>query len=328
MKGRRGQQKVPRLAPLCQGHEETKRLAATNSAVDLDRLLRAIRQAGGVVTVSNGGQQENGNDPLETTSNQQVGSTASQPQAPPPGGQSSLTFPRFSELAPEVRSMIWQDAINIPRLIYIHIGIPGTGAWSVFDRFILNMNYLAETENSLSSLFSTCRESRGELRRAARPGPDPSRARWADMLGLAQLRPTGADLVYMGGLNDLGRTPPADTNRIIPLALVLGDVLPWVMVNADIFVSYFNPDPNEQPENPTDKALADLRALGNAYAPQAAREDGLHAGQLPAEVGDCLPVHDPGPQGGLYHLVLYPLRPPRDHCRWGHGRLDGRLEPV
>ncbi|KKY37931.1 hypothetical protein UCDDA912_g02148 [Diaporthe ampelina] len=71
-------------------------------------------------------------------------------------------------------------------------------------------------------------------------------------------------------------------NKIIPLSLVLGNVLPRVMVNGDIFVRYFNPDPNRQHENPVDKALADLRALGNQYAPLFADDPaGLPRPRLP-----------------------------------------------
>lgn len=286
LKGRRAQ-KAPRTAPLCQGHEETLRLTATNAAVDVDRLQRAIQRAGGVVvTVSDGGKQEKGKEPLAPASNQQVGSTVAQPQAPPPEEEEGESFPKFPDFVSELRCMIWKEAINDPRLIYIHFGIPGARTPTRFDRCILNRNHLAETRNPRRSVFNTCCEGRGECRRTARPDSDHSRYRWFRLLGLGRLKPTRSDLVYVGGLQGQGRVPPADTSRIIPLALALGDVLPWVMVNADIFVNYFNPDPSRQPENPMDKALADLRALptlgsGNLHMFADNAQHGLPHPQLP-----------------------------------------------
>lgn len=279
MTGRRTQ-KSPRPAPLRRGHEETKRLTATNATtVDIDRLLRAIRQARRVVITLAKGEQPAGNVSLKPNSNQQVSSTTSQPQVPP-GGQPSATFPRFSELAPELRTMIWEQAMEDPRLIYVHLGVPGTGAVTTFDCFIMNSNYLDEAGNPRTSLLDTSSESSAEVLRIERG--DASRARWLGMLGIAQLYPTKADLVYLGGLKDLGRTPPADTNKIIPLSLVLGNILPRVMVNADVFVNYFNPDPGQEPENPINKALADLRTLDNQYAPLLADDpNGLPRPRLP-----------------------------------------------
>ncbi|KAK7699286.1 hypothetical protein SLS64_011744 [Diaporthe eres] len=206
----------------------------------------------------------------------------SQPQVPS-GEQSSDTFPRFSELAVELRIMIWQHAMDDPRLIYIHLGIPGSGAVTTFDRFILNRNYLAETRNPRPSLLDASSESSAEVRRMEEGGA--SRTRWLGLLGLAQFHPTRADLVYIGGLRDHGRTPPGDTNKIIPLSLVLGNILPRVMVNADVFVKYFDPDENQDPENPIDKALADLRALGDQYAPFFADDpSGLPRPRLPGSM--------------------------------------------
>lgn len=260
-------------------------MTATNAAVNVDRLQHAIRRAGGVaITASNGGQQEKGKGPLEETPNQQVGPTGSQPQAPPEES-SSNAFPLFPEFPRELRCLIWEEAINDPRLIYIHFGIPGTRFVPFIDRCILNRNHLAETRNPRRSVFNTCSEGREESRRTARRDSDHSRYRWLRLLGLDQLNPTGSDLVYVGGLQDLGRAPPADTSRIIPMALVLGDVLPWVMVNADIFVSYFNPDPSRQPEDPVGKALADLRALYPGDGDMAIFADNVRTGlphpQLP-----------------------------------------------
>ncbi|KAG6357557.1 hypothetical protein INS49_013434 [Diaporthe citri] len=218
-------------------------------------------------------------DSLTPTSNQQVSSTMSQPQAPP-GEQSNATFPRFSELAAELRIIIWQHAMDDPRLMYVHLGIPGTGAVTTFDRFIMNGNYLAATTNPRSGLIDACSESSGEVHRIE--SWDTSKVRWLGMLGLTQYYPTRADLVYMGGLRDGGRTPPADANKIIPLSLVLGNILPRVMVNADVFMKYFDPDENQDPENPIDKALADLRTLGDQYAPLLADDpNGLPRPRLP-----------------------------------------------
>lgn len=198
----------------------------------------------------------------------------------PPGEQSSATFPRFSELAAELRTMIWQHAMDDPRLIYIHVGIPGSGVVTTFDLFIMNRNYLVEARNPRSNLLDVSSESSAEVRRMERG--DASRTRWLDILGLAQFYPTRADLVYIGGLRDGGRTPPSDTNKIIPLSFVLGNILPRVMVNADVFVKYFDPDENQEPENPIDKALADLRTLPNQYAPLFADgPDGLPRPRLP-----------------------------------------------
>lgn len=164
--------------------------------------------------------------------------------------------------------MIWQNAMDDPRLIYIHLGIPGTGAVAAIDRFIMNATYLAEKRHPRSGVILACKESREEVNRVSRiERDDASRTAWLARLGLTQYRPTRADLVYMGGLRDGGRAPPADSNKIIPLGLVLGNVLQRVMLNADVFVDYFAPDPSRQPENPVDKALADLRTLGNHYKP-------------------------------------------------------------
>lgn len=262
IKGRRAQ-KASRLAPLCQGHEETKRLAATNAAVDVDRLLRAIRRAGDAVATVSNGKQEKGKGPMFPTADQQAGWTP--PSQISPEEQPAHSFPGFLELPRELRSLIWQNALDEPRLIYIHLGIPGMGAVAAIDRFVMNANYLAEKRTPRSNLILACQESSEEVNRADRQ--DPSRTAWLARLGLAQYHPTRADLVYMGGLRDAGRTPPADANRIIPLGLVLGNVLPRVMLNADVFVDYFAPRPDQQPENPLDKALADLRTLGNHYTP-------------------------------------------------------------
>lgn len=273
-------QKAPRPAPLCRGHEETKRLAATNATtVDVDRLLRAIQQAGGAVITVCKGEKAADKVSLTPNSNQQVGSTVSQPQVPP-GEQSDATFPRFSELAAELRTMIWQHAMDDPRLIYVHLGIPGSGAVTTFDRFIMNRIYLAEARNPRSSLLDASDESSAEVRRAEEG--DASRTRWLGMLGLAQYHPTRADLVYMGGLRAGDQTPPADANKVIPLSLVLGNILSRIMVNADVFVNYFDPDESQEPENPIDKALADLRTLGNQYAPLfTADSNGLPRPRLP-----------------------------------------------
>lgn len=131
------------------------------------------------------------------------------------------------------------------------------------------------------------------------------------MLGILEFHPTAADLVYLGSVQDQGRDPPADTNRIIPLSLVLGNVLPWVCVNGDVFVKYFARDDlngNEPPENPIEKGLTSLRALNTQFAPplrrhtrrsaepQAPREQGLHTRQLPPSMGDPVHVHGPGPR--------------------------------
>lgn len=273
-------QKVPRLAPLCRGHEETKRLAATHTAVDVDRLLQAIRLAGGAFAISaKAGEQKNVQASLESAPNQQVGSAATQSHVAP-GEESSATFSRFPKFVPELRSMIWQQAIGDSRLIYVHLGIPGTGTVAAFDSFIMNRSYLADADNARQSLWSTCMESRDEVRRIERL--DGSKRNWLGRLGITQFRPTSADLVYMGGLHHGERAPPRDMNKIIPLSLVLGNILSAVMVNADVFVKYFDPDPNREPENPTDKALADLRTLGNQYAPFFDDDsDGLPQPRLP-----------------------------------------------
>ncbi|KAI7777951.1 hypothetical protein LA080_002863 [Diaporthe eres] len=203
----------------------------------------------------------------------------SQPQVPS-GEQSSDSFPRLSELAAELRTMIWQHAMDDPRLMYIHLGIPGSGAVTTFDRFILNRNYLAETRNPRSSLLVASSESSAEVRRMEEG--DASRTRWLGLLGLAQFHPTRADLVYMGGLRGGEQTPPADTNKIIALCLILGNILPQVMVIADVFVKYFDPDENQDHENPIDKALADLQTLDNQYAPFFADDpSGLPRPRLP-----------------------------------------------
>lgn len=263
IKGRRAQ-KAPRLAPLCQGHEETKRLAATNAAVDVDRLLWAIRRAGdAVATVSNDGKQEKGKGPMNPTSDQQV-SWPTPPQVPLEE-QSASNFPRFLELPRELRSLIWQNALDEPRLIYVHLGIPGMGAVAAIDRFVMNANYLVEKRTPRSNLLHTCQESSEEVNRAERA--DHSRTAWLARLGRTQYNPTRADLVYLGGLRDAGRAPPADANRVIPLGLVSGNILPRVMLNADVFVDYFALRPDQQPKNPLEKSLADLRTLGNHYTP-------------------------------------------------------------
>lgn len=266
IKGRRTQ-KVPRLAPLCHGHEETKRLATTNAAVDVDRLLRAIRRAEDAVATVSNGEKGKGKGPMKSsTSGQQVGWPT--PSQVPPEEQSASNFSRFPELAPELRTMIWQNAMDDPRLIYIHLGIPGTGAVAAIDRFIMNGTHVAETRHPRSGVILACKESNEEVNRVNRvERNDASRTAWLARLGLTQYHLTRADLVYMGGLRDGGRAPPADSNRIIPIGLVLGNVLPRVILNADVFMDYFAPDPSRQPENPLDKALADLRTLGNQYKP-------------------------------------------------------------
>lgn len=252
---------------------------ATNAAVDVDKLLKAIRQAGGaVVTVAKGIDQETGKAPIGSASGQQV-SSPSVPQSPPAEEQSDgSTFPRFPELAGELRAMVWQQALNDPRLIYVHLGVPGSGASTNFDGFVMNRAYLTETD-PYPSLFNASGESRQEV---LLPTWDVSRTNWLGRLGLTQFHPNQLDLVYISGLRDGGRTPPLDINKIIPLSLVLGNVLPRVMVNGDIFVRYFSPDPDRQPEDPMAKALADLRALGSQYAPLFANDPaGLPRPRLP-----------------------------------------------
>lgn len=109
------------------------------------------------------------------------------------------------------------------------------------------------------------------------------------MLGIVEFNPTAADLVYVGGLRDQGQTPPADTARIIPLCLVLGNIIPRVCVNGDVFASYFDrgneTDEDQAPENPIEKGLASLRALNTQLAPLFADTPaGLPSPRLPASM--------------------------------------------
>ena len=181
-----------------------------------------------------------------------------------PTPEEGEVFSLFRNLPPELRAMVWRRAMGNPRLIYVHLGVPGAGAFARFDRFIMNRAYLLEN-NQPSGVLSASHESRAEALRDARR--DVSSINWLGMLGLTEFNPTGWDLVYLGGLRDGGQRPPTDMNRVIPLSFVLGNVLPRVCVNGDVFVRYFAPDQNQQPENPIDKGLADLRALNSAFAP-------------------------------------------------------------
>lgn len=238
------------------------------------------------------------------------------PQPPNPGD----TFPRFPELAKELRDMIWQHASDEPRLIYIHLSVPISDPTpNPYDLYIMNRTYLADAAQSRRSLLAACSESRHEVLRhealRASGADDAPRENWLNTLGIAHLRPTGADLVFMGGLGSGGQSHPQDAATIIPLCLLLGGVIPQVMLNADIFASFFGPQSGRQLGNPVETALADLRA--GPGAPFAALLDdddddtaGLPPPRLPERIILMLdnfrqrwyfasPCADPGHSGGL-----------------------------
>lgn len=180
-------------------------------------------------------------------------------------------FPLFPNLPPELRAMVWKHAVGEPRLIYVQVSVPGSGAFARFDRMLMNRNHLTETSQPSGVLYA-CHESRAEALDGAQR--DVSSINWLSMLGVLEFHPNASDLVYLGGLRDKGRTPPADMNRIIPLSLVLGNILPRVCVNGDVFARYFaremnKPDDEDQqpPENPIEKGLASLRSLNTQFAP-------------------------------------------------------------
>lgn len=211
------------------------------------------------------------------------------------GDQEGEVFLLFLNLPPELRIMIWRLAIPDPRLMYVRVSVPGPGAFTRFDRFILNREHLTEVSSHPPGVLYACHESRAEALRGAQRGP--SSVNWLSTLGILEFHPTADDLVYLGGLRDQGRTPPADTDRIIPLSLVLGNVLPRVMVSGDVFLRYFarannnnnNNNPHEDqdqapppPENPIEKGLASLRALNTEFAPLFAdTQAGLPSPKLP-----------------------------------------------
>lgn len=150
----------------------------------------------------------------------------------------------------------------------------------------MNRNHLVETSQPPGVLCAS-QESRAEALNGTRR--DVSSINWLSMLGILEFHPKASDLVYLGGLRDQGRTPPADMNRIIPLSLVLGNILPRVCVNGDVFARYFAREVNETgdedpepPENPIEKGLASLRALDSQFAPLFANTSaGLPRPRLP-----------------------------------------------
>lgn len=237
------------------------------------------------------------------------------PQPPNPRD----TFPRFPELAKELREIVWQHASNEPRLIYIHLHVPSSAPLPApFDRYIMNEAYLADAAQSRRSLLLACSESRDEVLRdealrASGAGGAPG-VNWLNMLRIAHLRPTGADLIYLGGLWSGGQSHPEDADTIIPLSLLLGDVISQVMLNADIFASFLNPQSGRQLGDPVETALADLRAgQGAPYAALFANNNNNTAGlpqpRLPERMIFMLdnfrqrwyfatPCADPGHSGG------------------------------
>jgi hypothetical protein len=209
------------------------------------------------------------------------------------GDQEGEGFPLFLNLPAELRIVIWRHAIPDPRLMYVRVSVPGPGAFTSFERFILNREHLTEVSSHPPGVLYACHESRAEALRGAQRGP--SSINWLSTLGILKFHPTADDLVYLGGgPRDQGRTPPADTDRIIPLSLLLGNVLPRVMVNGDVFLRYFarannNNNPHEDqdhapppPENPIEKGLASLRALNSQFAHLFAdTQAGLPSPKLP-----------------------------------------------
>lgn len=200
--------------------------------------------------------------------------------------QKGENFPLFPDLPPELRVMVWKHAVGDPRLIYVQVSFPGSGEFARFDRMLMNRNHLVETTQTPGVLY-VCQESRAEALDGTRR--DVSSINWLSMLGVLEFHPKASDLVYLGGLRDQDRTPPADMNRIIPLSLVLGNILPRVCVNGDVFARYFAREVNkpddedwEPPENPIEKGLASLRALNSQFAPLFANTAaGLPRPQLP-----------------------------------------------
>lgn len=191
-------------------------------------------------------------------------------------------FSLFPNLPPELRALIWRHTTE-PRLIFILPGVPRAGPLTRFHRVVMNRAHLVETNQPLSVLCA-CHESRHEALTGAQR--DLSSLNWLSILGILEFNPTAADLVYFGGLRDQGQTPPADTDTIIPFCLVLGNILPRVCTNGDVFASYFDRDDETEegqpPENPIEKGLASLRALNAQFAPLFADTPaGLPSPRLP-----------------------------------------------
>lgn len=227
------------------------------------------------------GQEVTGAESSHLSPVKQVISTMTEPHNP------GDNFPRFPEMAKELRDTVWQHASNEPRLIYIHLHVPSSAPPPApFDRFIMNEAYLADAAQSRRSLLLACSESRDEVLRdealrASGAGGAPG-VNCLNMLRIAHLRPTRADLIYLGGLWSGGQSHPEDADTIIPLSLLLGDVMPQVMINADIFASFFNPQSGRQLGDPVETALADLRAgEGAPYAALLANNNNNNTAGLP-----------------------------------------------
>lgn len=301
-----------RRAPEPRGFKETIRLVDSSAygSDDFGMLLKAIKLAGG--TVGRAKQQVCATYTgmasacsLLLASEQQVGSNL---PLTPRYRQVGGSFTLFNSLPAELRAKVWQHAgLQLqPRLAFVLLDMP-TQAWmeqawrgtndirnveTTFDRVIKNRIHLIETDLPRSNLLASCREGRREVLRATTA--DPAFVEWMKRLGLAHFNINSNDLLYLGGFSQGAEGGSRDADRIIPLNLVLGAILPKVLVRADVFLEFFSmarfqsagqPISVGQPTDILNEAVADLQGLGATYARLFANNpSGLPQPRLPGTI--------------------------------------------